>query len=143
MPAPCVAACASLAPRPQSPQVALDSVTSISVGATTAQVRVRLSVKNPNGYDLAVDALDYSLAIDGRRLGSGALVRPVTLAANAVTSVEFDIAADMSLMGNSLDRAIRHGALPYELDGAVELAGGARLPFHRRGKFDPLRALLH
>jgi LEA14-like dessication related protein len=136
-------ACASLAPRPAPPQVALDSISAFAVGAAGAQARIRLSVQNPNGYDLAVESLEYTLTIDGRSLGAGALAHPVTLAANAATLVDLDVAADLDVLGKSLDRAVRRGALPYELEGRVVLANGMRLPFHRHGEFNPLRNLLH
>jgi LEA14-like dessication related protein len=99
-------------------------------------------VRNPNGYDLAADSLDYTLTIDGRRMASGALARPVTLTANAVTPVDLDVLTDLEVLGNSLDRAARRGALPYEIDGEVVLGNGTRLPFRHRGEFNPLRNLL-
>jgi late embryogenesis abundant protein len=138
-----LAACASLAPRPAPPQVALDSIGAIAIGPAGAQARIRLSVQNPNGYDLTVASLEYTLTIDGRPLGGGALAHPVTLATNAATLVDLDVAADLDVLGKSLDRAVRRGALPYELEGSVVLANGMRLPFRRTGEFNPLRNLLH
>lgn len=137
-----LAACTSLVPRPIAPEVALDSVTAMAIGPQGARARVRLSVRNPNGYDLAADSLDYTLTIDGRRMASGALAHPVTLSANAVTAVDLDVLTDLEVLGNSLDRAARRGALPYEIDGEVVLGNGTRLPFRRRGEFNPLRNLL-
>jgi LEA14-like dessication related protein len=137
-----LAACTSLVPRPLAPDVALDSVTAMTIGAQGAMARVRLLVRNPNGYDLATDSLDYTLTIDGRRMSSGALARPVTLAANAVTPVDLDVLTDLEVLGNSLDRAARRGALPYEIDGEVVLGNGTRLPFRHHGEFNPLRNLL-
>jgi LEA14-like dessication related protein len=135
------AGCASLAPRPIAPEVALESIAAMGVGAAGALARVRLSVSNPNGYDLAVQSLDYTITIDDRRLGAGSLAHPVTLVANAQTPVDVDIVTDLAVLGNALDRALRRGALPYRLEGAIVLAGGLRLPFLRRGDFDPLRGL--
>jgi LEA14-like dessication related protein len=137
-----LAACTSLVPRPIAPEVALDSVTAMAIGAQGARARVRLLVRNPNGYDLAAESLDYTLTIDGRRMASGALARPVTLTANAVTPVDLDVLTDLEVLGNSLDRAARRGALPYEIEGEVVLGNGTRLPFRRRGEFNPLRNLL-
>ena len=101
-----LAACASLAPRPAPPQVALDSISAIAIGPAGAQARIRLSVQNPNGYDLAVESLEYTLTIDGRPLGGGALAHPVTLAANAATPVDLDVAADLDVLGKSLSHGI-------------------------------------
>lgn len=143
-----IASCAALAQFPFGPlpllppEVALDSISAVTIGTQGTQARVRLSVRNPNGIDLPVDSLDYAITLDGRHFSTGTLARPVRLKANAVTPVDVDVVADLNILGNALDRAMRNGGMPYEIDGDVLVAGGLRLPYHRRGEFDPLRGLL-
>ena len=133
-----LAACSSLGTRPQAPEVGLDGITAAAVGPGGARARIRLVARNPNAYDLSVTSLDYMLTLDGRSVGGGTLVQPVTLAAQAVTPVILDVRVDLTALGTVIDRATRRGTIPYELTGDLVLGDGMRLPFHRSGDFNPL-----
>jgi hypothetical protein len=133
-----LAACASLGTRPQAPEVMLDGITAAAVGPGGARARIRLAARNPNPYDLSVTSLDYMLTLDGRSVGGGTLVQPVTLTAQAVTPVILDVRVDLNALGTVIDRATRRGTIPYELTGDLVLGDGMRLPFHRSGDFNPV-----
>jgi LEA14-like dessication related protein len=129
-----IAACATLG-QPKAPEVTLEGVTAATLGPGGARARVQLAARNPNAYDLAVDALDYMLSLDGRSVGGGTLVRSVVLKAGAVTPIELSVRVDFASLGQVIDRAARSGNVPYELSGEMTLASGLRLPFQRRGDF--------
>jgi hypothetical protein len=133
-----LAACASLGTRPQAPEVMLDGITASAIGPGGARARIRLAARNPNPYDLSVTSLDYMLTLDGRSVGGGTLVQPVTLTAQAVTPVVLDVRVDLNALGTVIDRATRRGTIPYELTGDMVLGDGMRLPFHRSGDFNPV-----
>jgi hypothetical protein len=137
-----LAACSSLGTRPQAPEVVLDGITAAAVGPGGARARIQLAARNPNPYDLSVTSLDYMLTLDGRSVGGGTLVQPVTLTAQAVTPVTLDVRVDLNALGTVIDRASRRGTIPYELTGDLVLGDGMRLPFHRSGDFNPLAKVL-
>src|SRR5678816_3737940 len=69
-----LAGCASVAQRPLPPDVRLDSVRVSKVSAGDTRRAFRLAVKNPNGYDLVVNELDYSIAVEALPLARGSSI---------------------------------------------------------------------
>lgn len=130
--------CASLGLRPKAPDVALESITAAAIGPGGARARIRLAASNPNPYDLGVASLDYMITLDGRSVGGGTLVQPVTLVAAAITPVDLDVRVDLIALGAAIERASRRGNIPYEVSGDMVLLDGTRLPFRRNGYYSPM-----
>jgi LEA14-like dessication related protein len=136
--APALATAALLALAPASspaamvtpPQVTLQSIDSMVATPDGAQARLTLLVRNPNGFAVAVKALDYRLVVDGGNASSGAVAQPVTLPAGATTPVAIDVRIDLRVMGRALDHALRTGRMPYKVSGTLTTADGLWLPFH-------------
>ena len=69
--------------------MALEAVRATRITAADARFAVTLAVHNPNAYDLAVNALDVELALEGEPLFAGALTAPtVTRGVAPTTRVE-------------------------------------------------------
>ena len=135
------AACATLAPCPLPPAVALASVRVVRLTPVEAQLSLVLAVQNPNPYDLAMSALEANLAVDGTALVRATLAAPVVLAAGAQTRVEIDARAGIAAALATLDRIARQPAVGYEVTGTAVVQDGWRLPFARRGEL-PVGAFL-
>lgn len=127
-------ACATLDTRTQPPRVALESIRVQRLALTEVRFALGLAVENPNRYDLAVEALDVTVAIEGASFFTGALAFPVVLAARQVTPVEIEFKTSLIEWTTVLDRVARSLAARYEVTGMITLEGGTRLPYRRAGE---------
>ena len=126
-----VAGCAALPQKPLPPRVTLTSVRVTRFTVADARVVVGLAVDNPNAYDLAVDALDASLAVEGEPLLAASLVSPVTLAAGTATRIDVEARTTLGAVAAALDRISRRDTVRYDLTGTAIVQDGLRLPFAR------------
>jgi hypothetical protein len=128
------AGCAALPLRPLPPRVTLEAVRVTRLTAAEARFTLALAVDNPNAYDLAVNAIDARLAVEGEPLLAASLAAPTVLAAGAVTHVVLDARTTPGAVAAALDRIARRPAVRYEVTGAAIVQDGWRLPFARRGE---------
>ena len=103
---------------------------------TTADVRftLALAVHNPNAYDLAVNALDVRLAVEGEPLLAGSLMAPALLAAGTATRVELEARTTPGAVAAALGRIARQAVVRYDVSGTAIVQDGVRLPFARSGE---------
>ncbi len=128
------AGCATLAPRPLAPRVAVEDLAVNRLTAADARFTLGLAVSNPNAYDLTVDTLDVALAVEGEPFVTGALPAPATLRASAVTRVELELRASLVAFAAAIARHGRLSGVRYELSGTAIGPDGWRLPFRRTGE---------
>ena len=129
-----LAGCAALPPKPLPPRVTLESVRMARFTAADARFTLALAVHNPNAYDLAVNALDARLAVEGEPLLAAALAAPAVLVAGTVTRVEVEARTTLGAVAVALDRLARQPVVRYELTGTAVVQDGVRLPFARSGE---------
>ena len=129
-----LAACAALAPRPLPPGVALEGVRVTRLTPQDTRLTVTLVVSNPNAYDLAVSALDASIAVDGEPLFTGTLLQPVQLAAGGDTRVQIEARTGFAAILGAIDRITRQRSVRYEVTGSAVVQDGWRLPLRRSGE---------
>jgi LEA14-like dessication related protein len=129
-----LAGCATLAPRPLPAGVALEGVRVTRLTPQDTRLTVTLVVSNPNPYDLAVSALDASVAVDGEPLLTGTLLQPVQLAAGGDTRVQIEARTGFAAILGALDRFTRQRSVRYEVTGSAVVQDGWRLPFRRSGE---------
>lgn len=129
-----VASCALVTPRPLPPAIELERarVTHFLPGDT--RIRFVLNVRNPNAYDLFVDALEATVVIEGEKFATGTLASPATLVAAGDTRVEIEVRTDLNAMAIALDRASRAKRARYEVTGSAVVQGGLTLRFARAGE---------
>ena len=128
--------CAWLVPKLQSPRVRVIGVRVRSADFWQQRLRVRLRVRNPNGISLPIEAIRYTLRIDGRIFANGRTVRRFTVPAHGSAEFNTYVTANMAgalltILSGGRDRPVR-----YRLRGEVEVAELLReLPFDARGQF--------
>lgn len=144
----------------EEPTVSVADVRLGSVGFTGASVKIDLEVDNPNGYELEVEGLTYSLTVQSPARGArgaeaaadstwwelvgGELPDTARIAPNTTTRVEVEVPFEYEALGTALEGLVRSGRLPYRLGGAVRLrgpVGSARIRFDEDGVLDPLAEL--
>lgn len=128
------AACTSVVPNLEPPQVTLESVRILRISEAKADVSLRLRVFNPNGFDLAIDAADFEVALDGRRAASGRTIHIDKLAAGADAKVELAGRVDISAVATALMSLGSQFPVKYALNGTITLHDGTVLPFSRNGE---------
>lgn len=134
-----LAACAPFA-RLEPPEVVTLAVRNVEIRLPTIRVDTELTLRNPNGVDVSVAALDADLEIAGQRAGTLKLAAPVTLPAGGTAAIGLSAVGDAAVALTGLGRALGSGApLEYALKGALVLADGRAFPFVRRGQVAPPR----
>ena len=93
-----------------------------------------LAVHNPNAYDLAVNALDCDLSLEGEPVITGSLKAPTVLAAGMATRVEIEARTTLGAVAAALDRIARRDTVHYDVTGTAVVQDGLRLPFARSGE---------
>ncbi len=129
--------CAWLVPKLQSPQVRVVGIRVRSANFWQQRLRVRLRVRNPNGIDLPIEAIRYTLRIDGRTYANGRTVRRFTVPAHGSAEFNTYVTANMAgalltILSGGQGRPVR-----YRLRGEVAVAHDLlhELPFDARGQF--------
>ena len=132
-----LAGCAWLAPKLQTPRLTVIGVQVRSADFWRQRLQVRLRVVNPNGIRLPIEAITYTLRIDGQTFADGRTAEGFTVPAHG--SAEFNTEVTANVAGALL--AVFAGGhdqpVHYRLRGKVTLAYGLlrSLPFDERGQF--------
>jgi LEA14-like dessication related protein len=130
-----VAACATVAPKVEPPQVSLESVRLLRiVDANKAEISLGLRLFNPNATALAVKALDYEITLDGRPAATGRTVRAETLPAGGEARVELNGLVDTSVVATAMMALGSQLPVAYVLKGTVTAQDWPPLPFSRKGE---------
>jgi LEA14-like dessication related protein len=133
-----VAACASMA-RIEAPKISVTSVELARLDGPDAYFDVTVQLQNPNQREMAVDALDVSLAIEGERVAQAALTSPVRLPARGDATATLSARTGMDAVLRAAAAAMRRGAalstptLRYMIEGEA-LIGTSHYPFSRSGE---------
>jgi LEA14-like dessication related protein len=139
-----LAACAT-APRLEPPRVVVDSVRIDRITGTEASFVVTLNLSNPNARDVAVDAIDLSVAVEGVPIGGATLDAPLRLPANgnamAILRARSGLAAVLRVAAEITQRTQEQRGsgqstrIRYAVTGTALLDGGWNIPFSRDGEF--------
>lgn len=138
-----LAGCAALGPRIQAPTITIDDVRLDRMESVQAVFVAHVTMANPNDREIAVEALDATLTVEGEQVASASLAAPVTLPAHGSAPAEIAARTGIDAVLRAVASAMtRRGGAPstpspalnYELAGEARLAGGLRVPFRRRGE---------
>jgi LEA14-like dessication related protein len=136
------AACASLVPRFEPPQVSIEAVRVLRVVDSRAEIAVKLRLVNPNDMELAISGLEYEVTLDGRAAANGRTTRVEPLPPGGQGTVEITGRVDIGAVATAMMAVSSQLPVKYTLSGKVALQSGAPLPFSRKGeiaisRFDP------
>ncbi len=133
-------------PLPKVPRVSLGDVRVDRLGLSGARMLVDLGVENPNGFGLNLDALRYSLNVEGQDWISGMMEETARVASNDSTTLTIPVDLDFASLGSGLYRMLTENRmLDYQLQGSLTgTAGESRLgqfelDFEDLGNFRPGR----
>jgi LEA14-like dessication related protein len=128
-----------LTPKFETPQLSVADV-KLAGGDLLSHLVVRLHVQNPNDRVLAVEALSYSLEVEGEQFASGESAAAFVVPALGETEFDMNVTTDL---GGALLRLLMRGPNPlsqdvaYRLSGKLSLSQGLwrSIPFDQRGTF--------
>ncbi|MGI9419567.1 MAG: LEA type 2 family protein [Geminicoccaceae bacterium] len=132
-----LAACNSTKlPDAEFPDVSLAGLSFADVGLFEQGFTLQLRLKNPNDFDIPVQALNFALDVNGAAFAEGLSHQDFTLPASAEIVVPIDVSITTE---DLIERVTAIGAgrrLDYQLSGAVEIDSwfSAPVPFDRSGK---------
>ncbi|TVP53774.1 MAG: hypothetical protein EA349_13185 [Halomonadaceae bacterium] len=137
---------ASTLPLPRPPQVSLGNVRVDHLGLTGARILMDLGVTNPNRFGLDLDALRYSLTVEGQSWISGLVEETTRVSANQNTTLTIPVDLNFASLGTGLYRMLTESrALDYQLQGSMTGTAGDSalgrfdLDFEDLGNFRPGR----
>jgi LEA14-like dessication related protein len=120
------------APRASVAALRLEKLTLAS-----ASLVLSLEVRNPNGFALALQGLEYDFAVAGRRWADGQAARAATIPAGGAGRVDLQVQLDLAAAGRTVvDLLTRRGPVPYLFEGT--LVAGTPLPLLKSARV-PLR----
>jgi LEA14-like dessication related protein len=134
-----LAACSLLTPRFEKPEVTLAGVELVHGNLLQQDLRVTLSVHNPNNRAIPVSHLSADLRADGEAIASGESSHAVVVPANGDAEIEVMVTANMALV--LLQVAKHHDSrsneIAYEVSGVAsfDLPFLHSLSFHQAGTF--------
>lgn len=126
-------------PIPRMPKFSLAGVEQKRLSLTGADLVLSLELDNPNKFDLLVNKLNYSLALNGHSVTSGGLTEQIKVAAAGKSKVDIpvNLAFGISSTRAFYDMFRKGGNINYSLDLNSEL--GSSLPVLKSFPFDAKR----
>ena len=137
-----LAGCASFGPRIDPPTVTVNDVRLDRIEGADAFFVAAVTLDNPNDREVAVDALEATLTIEGEPVATAALASPVVLPARGTAPAEITARTGVDAILRAVASAMRRfgsgtppsPALHYALEGRARLANGLQIPFRRTGE---------
>jgi hypothetical protein len=138
-----LAGCAAFGPRITPPTVIVTDVRLDRVESVDAYFVAGVLLTNPNAQDIAVEALDGRLGVEGETVATAALSAPVRVPAGGTASAEIVAKTGIDAILRAVANAMRRlGATPpggspalhYVLEGQLRLANGVQVPLLRSGE---------
>jgi hypothetical protein len=128
-----LAACA----RPLPPTITPEKVAVTRIDAAGIALDLTMSAMNPNSVDLtAADVTSHVVVDKTHDVGTVTLPKTLTLPAGKTTSIDVPVTLRWSDMGVLGALAASQGAVPYSVDGTLEMGGSllhVGVPFHLDG----------
>ncbi len=109
------------------PTIKVDGMRVKQMDLTGADLELKLDIRNPNGFDLLLNSLNYELAVNGKTWARGAGAHTAQIAQKAESSIRIPVSLDFAQIGTSAFRMLSGSKkLNYQLRGKLDL--GSSLP---------------
>lgn len=128
-------------PIPQLPKLALKGIKLKSVSITGATLALSLLVDNPNNFNVALNALNYDLTINGKHWASGNSQALGDIKEKQKSLITLPVTISLMDLGSGFSNLLKSGAdLNYNLVGKLnastsnKLIGNFDMPFENSGR---------
>jgi len=134
-----IASCTSIVPKPVKPTIKLVDVKPLNISLSEQKLRFELNVKNPNGFDMPIESIDFIARFNDTNIASGKSTQSVTVKANSEAVLMLDVTAGVDRLVSTLQTLLQGKTLnlDYELLGSVSVATWPEpIPFDVVGAMD-------
>jgi LEA14-like dessication related protein len=104
-----------------------------------------LDVDNPNGYSLNITHVAYAAVLGRVTIADGDHLSDIRIDASRVTKVRIPLTVRPEAIREAMRQVLQSRHADYEFNGSVAViapvVGVVRIPFSKRGTFDPLDLL--
>ena len=124
----------------EEPAVVLREINFRPRSLTEIELLVGLEVQNSNRFELTLASLEYTVYLNGEKIGNGALEQQVRIAAQSTTRVQVPVKAQFSNWNKSLKTVMTGDGAPYHFEGRAVVRtfwGQVEFPFARSGRINP------
>ncbi|NJO67706.1 MAG: LEA type 2 family protein [Rhodospirillales bacterium] len=108
----------------EPPEVSVGSIEMIRPGLFSQQLSVAVLVQNNMPYPLTIETVDLELDVNGNRLGAGAALRSIEVAANSQVTAPVAVTVKTQDIFDLITEMSRRPRLGYEITGHVRVTGG-------------------
>jgi len=123
---------------PDLPELALKDVKISSLSLKEASIAFDLELGNSNSFPIALEALDYSVKLDGRDFIKGIRTDINTISKNGKLKLEIPLELNFLESGYSVYKVFKDLSADYELSGTMKFRvpkiGLRDFPFNKTGK---------
>ena len=127
----------------EEPVITLKEIHVQQLSLTDASLVFVAEIRNPNGYELRLKSLDYTVHLGGREAGGGSLEKEVTVPASSSAPVEIPVTARFGSLGGVVKLYLTGKELPYRIEGKALVKAGLfdrTFPFSRTGVLSPKKS---
>jgi len=127
----------------EEPVITLKEIHVQQLSLTDASLVFVAEIRNPNGYELRLKSLDYTVHLGGREAGGGSLEKEVTVPASSSAPVEIPVTARFGSLGGVVKLYLSGRELPYRIEGKALVKAGLfdrTFPFSRTGTLSPKKS---
>mgnify|MGYP001766036088 CR=1 FL=1 len=124
----------------EEPTIILREIHVRQVSLTDADLLFVAEIKNPNGYELRLKSLDYTIHLNNRETGGGSLQKEITVSASSSAPVEIPMTARFGSLGGVAKMYLTGQELAYRIEGTALVKAGLfdrTFPFSRTGMISP------
>jgi LEA14-like dessication related protein len=132
-------ACTSGRPKIEPPVIALESVRVGRIADAKADVSLRVALANKNDFELAIDRVEFDIALDGRQAITGRSVHIDALPPGGEAKVDLAGRVDAAAVATALMTLGSQLPVPYVVNGTLTLKNGTGLAFSRKGEIPIMR----
>jgi LEA14-like dessication related protein len=127
----------------EEPVITLKEIHVQQLSLTDASLVFVAEIQNPNGYELRLKSLDYTVHLGGREAGGGSLEKEVAVPASSSAPVEIPVTARFGSLGGVVKLYLTGRELPYRIEGKALVKAGIfdrTFPFSRTGVLSPKKS---
>ena len=127
----------------EEPVITLKEIHVQQLSLTDASLVFVAEIQNPNGYELRLKSLDYTVHLNNRETGGGSLQKEISVPASSSAPVEIPVTARFGSLGGVAKMYLSGRELPYRIEGKALVKAGLfdrTFPFSRTGVISPKKS---
>jgi LEA14-like dessication related protein len=127
----------------EEPTITLREIHVRQISLTDADLLFIAEIRNPNGYELRLKSLEYTVHLNNRETGGGSLQKEIAVPASSSATVEIPVTARFGSLGGVARLYITGQELAYRIEGKALVKAGLfdrTFPFSRTGVISPKKS---